>query len=214
MLGATQFEIILAALGSSWTSAGTEPTVPLEQKRVMVSWPNGILSLSRLRGMILLLSSELVSPHMECVLASKYKRDMATVKKVQWKITKMMKALEHLSYEQRLKQLGPFSLEKWIFGASGVDLITVINRREAVKKREPCPLQWFPVTGQEVICTKWKTSGSFHPKHSPTLAPRKLTLSQPTAAHPWSVWSFPFWWYSKAIWTCSWATRSRLSFLS
>ncbi|KAK4808476.1 hypothetical protein QYF61_005793 [Mycteria americana] len=44
--------------------------------------------------------------------AKKYKRDMDTLERVQQKATRMMKGLEHLSYEIRLRELGLFSLEK------------------------------------------------------------------------------------------------------
>lgn len=45
-----------------------------------------------------------------------------------------MKGLKHLSYEQRLgKELGPFSLEKRMFCAGGMDLINVYKEEE---KRE------------------------------------------------------------------------------
>lgn len=45
-----------------------------------------------------------------------------------------MKRLEHLSYEQRLgKELGPFSLEKRMFCAGGMDLINVYKEEEKKK---------------------------------------------------------------------------------
>lgn len=120
----------------------------------------------------------------------------------------MIKELEHLIYEERVREQEQFSLGKQ--SLRGILSICTSTWREGIKRMEACSLQWCPVTGEEAMSANLQ----FQSEHR---TPRSILLCRwlsTGTGYSKRLWGLPLLRSSEDIWTWSRATGSRWPCLS
>lgn len=115
----------------------------------------------------------------------------------------MVEGLKHLSYKERQRETGLFSLNKRRLGKILSMYMTIW--REGAKM--PYLFQWYQVIGREVTSKNWSTEYS----HFPLLRWMSTDTGCPGQLGSLSPWRYI---KKKVIWTQSWATGPRLTCLS
>ena len=156
---------------------------------------------------ILSLYSALVRPHLEyCVQfwAPEFKKDEELLETVQQRATRMMRGLEHLSFEERLRGWSCSACRRE--GWEGILYMLINILKVGVRRLGPDSFQWCPVTGQGKEGTVWSTGSSIWTRGRTS----SLCGWQSTGTgFPARLWILLLWRYSKPVWMWSCAACSR-----
>ncbi|KAJ7399644.1 hypothetical protein BTVI_112959 [Pitangus sulphuratus] len=139
--------------------------------------------------------------HLECCIQfwiPQYERDIELPEWIQWRATKMIRGLEHLCYEERLRELGLFSLEKrWM----REDLINVCKCLQQGCQEDGGRL-FLVVQRNGTRCNEQKLMHrKFHLDKRKNFFTVQVTPTRTNC--PERLWSLPHWKHSSTLWTQS-----------
>ncbi|CAM5109632.1 unnamed protein product [Eretmochelys imbricata] len=141
MMGAnlpmTNQERDLGVIVDSSLKTSTQCAAAVKKANMMLGIIKKVIE-NKMENILLPLYKSMVRPHPEyCIqMWSHLKKDILALEKVQRRATKMIRGLEWVPYEERLKRLGLFSLEKRRLMGDMIEVYKIMSGVEKVNKEK------------------------------------------------------------------------------
>lgn len=193
----------LVVLGENKLPMSQQCALVAKKAKRILGWIRKSIA-SHSKEVILLFYSALVRPYLCPVLGSSVAERDGVPRIGPVNGNKDDQHIEKLSYKERVRELGPFSLEKDVWEGMSISIW-----REGTKKMEPGCSRWCWAKGQEAMGRNWHTGTLIWIRWRTSLLCEWPCTGTDFPERPWNL---PHWRYSSTVWiqSCDMCTRMTL----